>query len=92
MQFQIVICRNAAAQDKTPFSHLTAHVYYDQEVPTPGVPEDLLRKLLLKATTEVEFSFNSIIFKQTDGVAMGSPLGPTLANIFVGYLESKIAI
>ena len=42
----------------------------DEEVPTPGVPEDLLRKLLLKATTEVEFSFNNIIFKQTDGVAM----------------------
>ena len=31
------------------------------------------------------------MYKQTDGVAMGSPLGPTLANIFVRYLEKKIS-
>jgi len=37
------------------------------------------------ATSSVEFSFNNTIYKQTDGIAMGSPLGPMLANIFVGY-------
>ena len=30
------------------------------------------------------------MYKQTDGVAMGSPLGPALANIFVGYYEEKL--
>ena len=42
------------------------------------------------ATSSVEFSFNDTLYKQTDGVAMGLPLGPALANIFVGYYESKV--
>ena len=42
------------------------------------------------ATEEVEFSFNNTLNRQIDGIAMGSPLGPTLANIFMGYLEYRI--
>ena len=42
------------------------------------------------ATEEVEFSFNNIMYRQVDGLAIGSPLEPTLANIFMGYLEYKI--
>ena len=29
---------------------------------------------------ESYFIFNNILYKQIDGVAMGSPLGPSLAN------------
>ena len=42
------------------------------------------------ATIGVEFSFNNTIYRQTDGIAMGSLLGPGLANIFVGYNENKL--
>ena len=31
--------------------------------------------------------FNNEYYKQIDGVAMGSPLGPTFANIFLSYYE-----
>ena len=41
-------------------------------------------------TSDVEFSFNWLMYRQVDGVAMGSPLGPPLANIFGGYYEKKI--
>ena len=42
------------------------------------------------ATSGVEFSFNDKIYHKTDGVAMGSPLGPALASIFVDFYEKKI--
>ena len=45
---------------------------------------------MLIAARGVEFSFNNQMNKQLDGVAMGSPLGSELANIFVGFYESRI--
>ena len=45
---------------------------------------------MLIATRGFEFSFNNQMYKQLDGVAMGSPLGPALANIFVGFHESRL--
>ena len=30
------------------------------------------------------------MYRQIDGVAMGSSLGPTLANIFVGFCEANL--
>ena len=34
------------------------------------------------------FNFDGKIYKQTDGVAMGSPLGPSLANAFLCFHET----
>ena len=56
-----------------------------------STPDGSSMKTSMKsATSGVEFSFNDIMYKQTDGVAMGSPLGPALANIFVGFYEEKL--
>ena len=43
--------------------------------------------LMEKVIKGMEFSFDNIMHKQTAGVAMGSPLGPVLAFIFVGFHE-----
>ena len=47
------------------------------------------RNLLNIAPEETFFMFNSKYYKQVDGVAMGSPLGPALANVFTCSFESK---
>ena len=44
-----------------------------------NLQQDQLTRLLEIATT-----------KQTDGVAMGSPLGPLMANVFMCHLEEKL--
>ena len=46
-----------------------------------------LQKLSKIATSETHFIFNNEIYSQIDGVLMGSPFAPILANIFMGYHE-----
>ena len=46
-------------------------------------------KLLNFAVKANHFIFNNQLYNQIDGVAMGSPLGPSLANIFMFALEEK---
>ena len=49
-----------------------------------------LKSLLQLCTKEVEFSFNDELYIQADGIAMGSPLGPLFANVFMCELENHI--
>ena len=45
--------------------------------------------LLQLAVDDSYFSFNNKLYKQTDGMSMGSPLGPLFANIFLSHYESQ---
>ena len=45
--------------------------------------------MLKLATTESSFIVDNKLYKQIDGVAMGSPLGPTLATAFLCHFEKN---
>ena len=47
--------------------------------------------MLELCTKEAPFrSPNGNMYLQIEGVAMGSPLGPTFANFYMGHLEEKV--
>ena len=54
-----------------------------------GLSKIEFKELLSLATKESYFIFNGQLYKQVDGVAMGSPLGPTLANAFLVHFEKN---
>ena len=47
------------------------------------------KSLLNLATKSSTFLFDQKLYKQIDGVAMGTPCGPTLANIFLCFHEQN---
>lgn len=63
---------------------------YVNHSPNPAFDRDTFSTLLKLATLDTFFLCNNAIYEQVDGVAMGSPLGPTLANIFLNHIESSL--
>ena len=51
---------------------------------------DQLIELLNAATKNQLFQFNGNLYEQADGVAVGTPLGPLLANVFMCSIEDKL--
>ncbi|XP_020904502.1 uncharacterized protein LOC110242811 [Exaiptasia diaphana] len=49
-----------------------------------------LTVLLNIATKDQLFQFEGTLFEQFDGVAMGSPLGPLMANVFMCSIEEQL--
>ena len=56
----------------------------------PSFPESVFVELMELATKSVSFCFNDTMYRQVDRISMGSPLGPILANIFVGFYEKLL--
>ncbi|CAH8430798.1 unnamed protein product [Heterobilharzia americana] len=46
-----------------------------------------LKQLLLLCTKGVQFQFNNQLYWETDEAAIGSPLGPNPADIFMAHLK-----
>ena len=57
--------------------------------PNLNITRKELKKLFLFATSQTQFIFKSKFYNQIHEVAMGSPLAPVLANIFMGFREFK---
>ena len=64
------------------------YVYSEGNQNKPAYSKDIFKQLLKFATGGI-FAFNGRYLKQIDGVTMGSPLGPTLANIFLADMEKE---
>ena len=50
----------------------------------------LVGRIFLVCTEKVHFTFEKNIYQQKDDVAMGSPLGPVLAGIFMVHFERTL--
>ena len=69
--------------------NICTNLLYKNVDVTEGINKSEFEKLLSLTTQESYFMFNNILYKQKDGVAMGSPLGPTIANVFLSFYEMK---
>ena len=55
-----------------------------------GYTRSQLKQLLKTAVYEIPFRLRDKIYMQTDGMAMGSLLGQTLADLFMSNFEQKL--
>ena len=61
-------------------------IYNENEIYT-NIKRSELKELLLLCTKNTHFTFNNDIYQQSDADAIGSPLGPVIAEIFMVELE-----
>ena len=54
------------------------------------IKKNTMRKLIKDTCKKTAFVFDNEIYKQIDGVSMGSPLAPVLVNIIITKLEGTI--
>ena len=62
---------------------------YNGNIKPPSTREEDMRRLLVYAAKESHFLFDGKLYQQIDGVSMGSPLAPILAEIFLQDFEKK---
>ena len=69
---------------------LIADTIYSKENPNVLLCDRGTFVKLLRITTTGMFMYKDKLFQQIDGVAIRSPLGPTIAKFFLAKMEKKI--
>ena len=64
-------------------------IYEFKEIDT-RITKNGMRELILLCTKNVHFTFNDETFTLVDSIAIGSPLTPILANLFIAELERNL--
>ena len=62
---------------------------FENNTEVKNLTKESSRSLLELATLDSFLIFDGKYYRQKDGVAMGSPLGPTLANVFLCHFEEQ---
>ena len=68
---------------------IIANHIYQNKAKRPPFEKHIFKELVKKATGGI-FLYRGEYYRQVDGVTMGSPLGPTLANFCLAYYENEI--
>ena len=67
------------------------YCYRTPDTSPPIINEEKLRRLLTLCTKEAPFRhINGTMYRQVDGVAMGSALGVTFANYYMAHIEITV--
>ena len=69
--------------------NICTNLLYNNDDIIEGANKSEFKNLLLLATEESYFIFSDVIYKKKDDMAMGSPLEPTMANVFLSFYEIK---
>ena len=69
---------------------LTVNLLYEDDDRAPNFSRSTFRTLLQMVAKDVVLLTHRGTFQQVDGVAMGSPVGPLLANIFVSRFDAEL--
>ena len=90
VSFDVVsLFTNVPVEETTEIILKRIYIYINKEI-TTDIPKQEMKELLILCTKNVHFIFNVKTYIQVDGVAMGSPLGPVLGNIFMAELETSV--
>ena len=68
---------------------ISRNIPFENTERVKGLSKEKLKELLSIATKESYFTFSRKLQKKVDGVAIGSPIGPTLETAFLAYFENS---